>query len=263
MEKVLLETLHDGVLTLTMNRPEARNALNLEMSELLIAALLRAQLDSAVRAVVLTGAGGGFCAGGDVKSMAAGRDATQTFEQRATRLRDRAEASRLLHEMPKPTIAVLPGPAAGAGLALAMACDFRVAVDSAKLTVAFSKVGLSGDYGASYFLTQLVGPAKAKELMMFSTLLTADAALELGLLHRVYPPGLFQEQTAAFVSALANGPSVALGYIKQNINLAARSDLRTSVDAEATHQVRSMSTADHAEAAKAFVEKRPARFVGA
>ena len=114
MDKVLIETLKDGVLTLTMNRPEARNALNLEMSDLMVAALQRAQLDPAVRAIVLTGAGGAFCAGGDVKSMAAGRDATQTFEQRATRLRDRAEASRLLHEIPKPTIAVIPGPAAGA-----------------------------------------------------------------------------------------------------------------------------------------------------
>ena len=263
MEKSLLESLQDGVLTLTMNRPEVRNALNLEMSELLIDALKRAQHDPAVRAIVLTGAGGAFCAGGDVKSMAAGRDATQTFEMRATRLRDRAESSRLLHEIPKPTIAVLPGPAAGAGLGLAMACDFRVAVDSAKLTVAFAKVGLSGDYGASYFLTELVGPAKAKELLMFSPLLTADEALSLGLLHRVYPPGLFQEQTAAFVATLARGPSVALGYIKQNVNLAARSDLRTSIDNEATHQVRSMATADHAEAAKAFVEKRPAKFLGA
>jgi 2-(1,2-epoxy-1,2-dihydrophenyl)acetyl-CoA isomerase len=263
MDKPLLESLHDGVLTLTMNRPEARNALNLEMSELMIGALQRAQHDNAVRAIVLTGAGGAFCAGGDVKSMAAGRDPNQTFEQRATRLRDRAEASRLLHEMPKPTVAVLPGPAAGAGLALAMACDFRIAVDSAKLTVAFAKVGLSGDYGACYFLTQLVGPAKAKELLMFSPLLTAEQALELGLVHRVFPPGLFQEQTNAFVQALATGPSVALGNIKMNVNLAARTDFRTSVDAEAMYQVRSMSTADHAEAAKAFVEKRAPKFIGA
>jgi 2-(1,2-epoxy-1,2-dihydrophenyl)acetyl-CoA isomerase len=263
MDKVLIETLKDGVLTLTMNRPEARNALNLEMSDLMVAALQRAQLDPAVRAIVLTGAGGAFCAGGDVKSMAAGRDASQTFEQRATRLRDRAEASRLLHEIPKPTIAVIPGPAAGAGLALAMACDFRIAVDSARLTVAFAKVGLSGDYGASWFLTQLVGAARAKELLMFSPLLDAEEALALGLLHRVYPPGLFQEQAAAFVAALANGPSVTLGYIKQNVNLAARADLRTSIDSEATHQVRCMGTADHAEAARAFVEKRPPKFVGA
>jgi 2-(1,2-epoxy-1,2-dihydrophenyl)acetyl-CoA isomerase len=263
MSEVLIETLKDGVLTLTMNRPEARNALNLEMSDRMVEALRRAQLDPAVRAVVLTGAGGAFCAGGDVKSMAAGRDASQTFEMRAARLRDRAEASRLLHEMAKPTIALIPGPAAGAGLALAMACDFRLAIDTAKLTVAFAKVGLSGDYGASWFLTQLVGPARAKELLMLSPLLTADQALGMGLLNRVYPPGLFQEQSAAFIAALASGPSVALGNIKQNINLASRADLRTSIDAEANLQVRCMGTADHAEAARAFVDKRPPVFVGA
>ena len=263
MSDALLETLNDGVLTLTMNRPEVRNALNLEMSDRMVEALRRAQLDPAVRAVVLTGAGGAFCAGGDVKSMAAGRDASQTFEMRAARLRDRAEASRLLHEMAKPTIALIPGPAAGAGLALAMACDFRLAIDTAKLTVAFAKVGLSGDYGASWFLTQLVGPARAKELLMLSPLLTADQALAMGLLNRVYPPGLFQEQSAAFIAALASGPSVALGNIKQNINLASRADLRTSIDAEANLQVRCMGTADHAEAARAFVDKRPPVFVGA
>ena len=262
MSEVLIESLKDGVLTLTMNRPEARNALNLEMSDRMVEALRRAQLDPAVRAVVLTGAGGAFCAGGDVKSMAAGRDASQTFEMRAARLRDRAEASRLLHEMAKPTIALIPGPAAGAGLALAMACDFRLAIDTAKFTVAFAKVGLSGDYGASWFLTQLVGPARAKELLMLSPLLTAEQALAAGLLHRVYPPGLFQEQSAAFIAALAAGPSVALGNIKQNVNLAVRADLRTSIDAEATLQVRCMGTADHAEAARAFVEKRPPVFVG-
>jgi 2-(1,2-epoxy-1,2-dihydrophenyl)acetyl-CoA isomerase len=263
VDKVLIEDLRDGVLTLTMNRPEARNALSLEMSELLNDALRRAQTDRNVRAVVLTGAGGAFCAGGDVKSMAAGRDVTQTFEQRVESLRSRAEASRMLHELAKPTIALIPGAAAGAGLALAMACDFRVAVAGAKLTVAFAKVGLSGDYGASYFLTKIVGPSKALELLTLSPLLSADDALAVGLVHRVFPAEQFAAQSAAFVSALASGPSVAYGYIKQNVNLAAVSDLRTSIDSEATHQVRCMSTADHAEAAKAFVEKRAPKFTGA
>jgi len=262
VEKHLLEDLRDGVLTLTMNRPEARNALSLEMSSLMLDALRRASIDPAIRAVVLTGAGGAFCAGGDVKSMAAGRDKQQGFEERVARLRERAEASRLLHEMPKPTIAVIPGPAAGAGLALAMACDFRVASSSAKLTVAFAKVGLAGDYGASYFLTQIVGPSRARELLMLSPLLTADDAHRVGLVHRVYAAESFQHDADAFVGALAGGPSVALGYIKHNVNTAATSDLRTSIDSEAIHQIRCMATEDHAEAAKSFVEKRPARFVG-
>jgi 2-(1,2-epoxy-1,2-dihydrophenyl)acetyl-CoA isomerase len=262
LEKDLLEELREGVLTLTMNRPEARNALSLEMSSRLTDALRRAHSDPAVRAVVLTGAGGAFCAGGDVKSMAAGRDRDIGFEERVARLRERAEASRLLHEMPKPTIAAIPGAAAGAGLALALACDFRVAAANAKLTVAFAKVGLAGDYGASYFLTQIVGAAKARELMMLSPLLTAADALQIGLVHRAYPVEDFQRQCAEFVGTLAAGPSVAYGYIKQNIIVAAGSDLRTSIDSEATHQVRCMATADHAEAARSFVEKRPARFVG-
>ena len=262
MEKPLLEDLRDGVLTLTMNRPDARNALSLEMSSLMLDALRRAYLDPAVRAVVLTGAGGAFCAGGDVKSMAAGRDRTIGFEARVARLRERAEASRLLHEMPKPTVAVIPGPAAGAGLALAMACDFRIASAAAKFTVAFAKVGLAGDYGASWFLTQIVGASKARELLMLSPLLSADDALRIGLVHRVYPAESFQAEAAGFVGALAGGPSVALGYIKHNVNLAASCDLRTSIDSEAVHQVRCMATEDHAEAARSFVEKRPPRFVG-
>lgn len=263
MDKHLLEDLRDGVLTLTMNRPEVRNALSLEMSELLTDALRRASLDRAVRAIVLTGAGGAFCAGGDVKSMAAGRGRDQSFEERAASLRERAEASRLLHEMPKPTIAVIPGPAAGAGLALAMACDFRVATSAAKFTVAFPKVGLAGDYGASYFLTQIVGASKARELFMFSPLLSAEEALAIGLVNRVFAAEEFPKRAAEFVATLASGPSVTFGYVKQNINVAATTDLRTTLDVEATHQVRCMATADHAEAAKSFVEKRPPKFTGA
>ncbi|MCP5264727.1 MAG: enoyl-CoA hydratase/isomerase family protein [Burkholderiaceae bacterium] len=259
----LLVDLSDGVLTLTMNRPDARNALSLEMSALLLESLRQAQTNPAVRAVVLTGAGGAFCAGGDVKAMAAGRDAAMSFEERVASLRDRADASRLLHEMAKPTVAVIPGAAAGAGLGMAMACDFRLAVSNARFTVAFAKVGLCGDYGASYFLTQLVGPAKAKELLMLSPVLDAAEAAAIGLVTRVHEPDAFADQARAFVRGLAEGPSVALGYIKQNVNLAAHADLRASIDSEATHQVRCMVTADHAEAAAAFVEKRAPKFSGA
>lgn len=259
----LLEDLRDGVLTLTMNRPEVRNALNLDMSWALLAALRRAYTDRAVRAVVLTGAGGAFCSGGDVKSMAAGALSAPTFEERAAQLRDRAEASRLLTEMNKPTIAVIPGAAAGAGLALAMACDFRVAISTAKITVAFPKVGLAGDYGATWFLTQLVGAGRARELIMLSPVLSAAEAHGLGLVNRVFEPEAFEQGASQFVSALAKGPTVAYGYIKQNINVALASDLRTSIDTEATHQARCLASADHAEAAKAFVEKRTPNYTGA
>ena len=236
METHLIEARQDGVMALTMNRPKARNALSVEMSSQMLDALRRAQLDSDIRAVVLTGAGGAFCAGGDVKAMAAGRDAKLDVTAKANALRDRAEVSRLLYEMPKPTIAVIPGAAAGAGLALAMACDFRIASANAKLTLAFAKVGLSGDYGASFFLTQIVGASRARELLMLSPLLSADEALALGLLHRVFPQESFAGAAANFVATLAQGPSVALGYIKQNINLAVRADLHSSIHGEALHQ---------------------------
>ncbi|HIA77194.1 MAG TPA: enoyl-CoA hydratase, partial [Gammaproteobacteria bacterium] len=163
----LQEVQNDGIATLTLNRPESRNALTPEMMRGLKDALLRFAADPAVRVVVLTGAGRAFCAGGDVKRFAAvssGGQATVAFEERVHDLRTRMEVSRLLHEMPKPTLAVIPGPAAGAGLSLALACDLRIAAEDAKLTTAFSKVGLSGDFGGSYFLTYLVGVAKAREL---------------------------------------------------------------------------------------------------
>ena len=260
-ETPLLESLVDGVLTLTMNRPEARNALNLDMGERLLVALRRAANDREVRAVVLTGAGGAFCAGGDVKAMAAGRGAgTLRLEDRSASLRERAEASRLLAEMHKPTIAVIPGPAAGAGLALALACDFRVAVSSAKFTMAFTKVGLAGDYGATWFLTQLVGAGRARELLMLAPLLTAADAHALGLVNRVWAPESFAAEGAACVDALAKGPTIALGYVKHNVNAAAAADLRTSFDVEATNQALCQATADHKEAARAFVEKRAASF---
>ncbi|MDA0339091.1 MAG: enoyl-CoA hydratase-related protein, partial [Proteobacteria bacterium] len=150
MSDVLLETVEDGIATLTMNRPEARNAFTPEMSDGLRDALRRLALDSSVRCVVLTGAGGAFCAGGDVKGfakLAAGGAPPPNFDDRVNTLRAGMETSRLLHEMAKPTLAVIPGPAAGAGLALALACDMRIAAEDAKMTTAFGRVGLSGDYG--------------------------------------------------------------------------------------------------------------------
>jgi 2-(1,2-epoxy-1,2-dihydrophenyl)acetyl-CoA isomerase len=164
----LLATLQDGILTLTLNRPQARNAMSRAMNEALQQQLAQAELDSEVKCIVLTGAGNAFCAGGDVKGMAAAGDGTvgaMTIDQaiHRQRLNQRATAGRLF-KMPKPTIAALPGPAAGAGLSLALACDLRVMASTAIMTTAFARVGFSGDYGGTYFLTQLVGSAKAREL---------------------------------------------------------------------------------------------------
>ena len=170
MSQELQESIEHGIATLTMNRPAARNALTRDMMFGLVEALPRLALDPSVRVVVLTGAGQAFCSGGDVKNFAkraaggAGGADEMTFDQKVTDMRARMEVSRYLHEMPKPTLAVIPGAAAGAGLSLALACDMRIAADDAKLTTAFAKIGLAGDFGGSYFLNHLVGAAKAREL---------------------------------------------------------------------------------------------------
>ena len=155
----LLETRSDGVAVLTMNRPEARNALSTAMLDGLLEALPRLAADPSIGAIIVTGAGGAFCAGGDVKGFAAaegGANHGRTPEESSYDLRRRMEVSRWLHDMPKITIAAIPGAAAGAGLSIALACDFRIAARGAKITTAFAKVGLSGDFGGTYFLSQLV-----------------------------------------------------------------------------------------------------------
>jgi 2-(1,2-epoxy-1,2-dihydrophenyl)acetyl-CoA isomerase len=259
----LLETAKDGVAVLTLNRPDRLNAMSRPMLDALLEALPRLAEDPAVGVVVLTGAGRGFCAGGDVKAMAEGNElGGQTMEEKAQALRARMETSRWLHEMPKPTIAMVRGPAAGAGLSLAMACDMRVASDTARLGTAFARVGYSGDFGGSYYLTQLVGTAKARELYFTADLLDAQQALALGLLNRVVPDARLEEETMALASRLARGPRVALRYMKRNMNAAESASLEEMLDLEAWHHTRTGMTEDHREAARAFVEKREPQFKG-
>jgi 2-(1,2-epoxy-1,2-dihydrophenyl)acetyl-CoA isomerase len=257
--ETVLQHLESGLLTITMNRPERRNALNPDMTLGLVAAAKRAAEDPEVRAVLLKGAGGTFCVGGDVKSMAEGR-APVSFEGRQVQLRRGMEVSRVLHEMSKPVVAQLDGAAAGAGLSIALACDFRVASTSVKITTAFAKVGLSGDYGGTYFLTQMLGSAKARELYLLSPVLTAQEALALGMVTRVVSDAEVESASRELAMSLAQGPTITLGYIKRNINNAERLPLETCFDAEAFHHSRAGETADHKEAAKAFVEKRKPEF---
>lgn len=263
MNEVLLEVLNDGVLTLTMNRPERLNALSSELLFKLLDAVSRAADNPRVKVLVLTGAGRGFCAGGDVSDMAQGTDyQSRSYEEMVRRLRSGMEVSRMLHDMPKPTIAMVRGPVAGAGMALALACDLCIASDTTTVNTAFVKVALSGDFGGTYFLTQRVGSAKAKELYFTSPRLTAQAALQMGMLTRVVPDAELDGETMAQARALAAGPSVALGYIKKNINLAEHGTLAEALDAEAEYLIRCAMTDDHREAAAAFMEKRPAVFEG-
>jgi 2-(1,2-epoxy-1,2-dihydrophenyl)acetyl-CoA isomerase len=259
----LLEMVKDGVAVLTLNRPDRLNAMSADMLDAMLEALPRLADDGSVGVVVLTGAGRGFCAGGDVKAMAEGREfGGDTFEEKASALRSRMEVSRWLHEMPKPTIAMVRGAAAGAGLSLAMACDLRIAGDSARFAPAFARVGYSGDFGGSFFLTRLVGTAKARELYYTADILSAEQALALGLVNRVVPDARLEDETMALARKLAAGPRVALRYMKRNMNAAESGSLTELLDLEAWHHARCGMTEDHREAARAFVDKREPVFRG-
>ena len=259
----LLEQVKDGVAVLTLNRPDRLNAMSRPMLDALLEALPRLAEDPAVGVVVLTGAGRGFCAGGDVKAMAEGNElGGQTMEEKAQALRSRMETSRWLHEMPKPTIAMMRGPAAGAGLSLAMACDMRIASDTIRLGTAFARVGYSGDFGGSYYLTQLVGTAKARELYYTAEILDARQAQALGLVNRVVPDAELQQAAFALARSMAEGPTLALRYMKDNLDEALLFDFATARDHEAERLVRLTTTADHREAVQAFIDKRKAVFKG-
>lgn len=262
MNDMVLQKLEGGLLTITMNRPERKNALNPEMVAGLVEAARRAADDPEVRAVLFKGAGGSFCVGGDVKSMAAGR-APLPFEVKMANLRRGMEISRILHQMPKPVVAQLDGAAAGAGLSMALSCDLRIASESCKITTAFAKVGFSGDYGGTYFLTQLLGSARARELYLTSPVLTAKEAHAIGMVTKVVPDAEIDAAAHELALSLAQGPSIALGYIKRNINNAEHLPLEDCFDGEAIHHTRCSDTGDHKEAAKAFVEKRKPAFKGA
>lgn len=265
MTPELEETFADGIATLTLNRPASRNSLTTEILFELAQAMPRLAQDPAVRLVVLTGKGGAFCAGGDVKgfaSRAADSSNAPTFEQSAQTLRARMEVSRWLHEMPKPTLAVISGPAAGAGLSLALACDMRIAADEAKLTTAFSKVGLSGDFGGSYFLTQILGAAKAREMYFTAEVILGKEAARIGLVNRSVPGEQLAQAAADYARELASLPTIAVGYMKRNLNAAMQNSLSEVLDLEATHMIRTFETHDHKAAAVAFVEKRAPQFEG-
>lgn len=265
----LLCSLDDGVATITLNRPERRNALSDQLTPALRQTLLTVEADPAVRCVVITGAGRAFCAGGDVSGMggnagSGSRPPAQTSPQDAVqRLKHGQETLTLrLFDLAKPTIAALPGPAAGAGFSIALACDLRIAAASAFLVTAFANIGLSGDYGGSWLLTQLVGVARAKELYYTSRRVAADEALALGIVNEVVPDSELAARTQELARTLASGPPIALRYMKQNLNRAVGADLRTCLAEEAERMVRCTRTDDHREAVRAFLDKRQPTFTG-
>lgn len=260
----LLASVDSGVLTLTMNRPDARNALTVPMRQALAAQLRFAESSADVRCIVLTGAGKGFCSGGDVKNMAerGGVESAPIDEHIHTQRLDQRATAGSLFRLPKPTIASLNGAAAGAGMALALACDMRIMASNAFMMTAFARVGYSGDFGGTYFLTQLVGAAKARELYFLSERVSADESLRLGLTNWVCEPEQLATKTRELALRLATGPSVAFRYMKENLNRAMTGTVDDCLDLEATHHVHCAATEDHRNATRAFVEKREPVFVG-
>ncbi|QOZ51467.1 enoyl-CoA hydratase-related protein [Bradyrhizobium sp. CCBAU 53338] len=259
----LLCAIRDRVAVITLNRPEARNALSDHLTPALRRMIKRNGEDPNVGALLITGAGTAFCSGGDVKGMGGGNSAApaMSFEDKVARLRERQRTlTGVLVSVRKPTIAALPGPAAGAGLAIALACDIRIAAESAIMTTGYARIALTGDYGISWLLTRLAGTARARELMFLSERLDARRCEALGLVNRVVSDSELQHETFAVARTLANGPGSAFGSIKDNLDLALSVDFLTSLDQEAERMVVAAGTAQHAEAVRAFIEKRSPKY---
>jgi 2-(1,2-epoxy-1,2-dihydrophenyl)acetyl-CoA isomerase len=252
--------LDEAVATITLNRPAARNALTSEMKTALLAALRQAAADQAVRAVIVTGAGGAFCAGQDLREhagiLAAGQAPTDTVREHYNPI------ITTIMTMPKPVIAAVAGMAAGAGASLALACDFRIAASNAGLLMAFARVGLGPDSGASWTLTRLAGTARAIELLMLAEPVPAARALELGLVTSVVGEDELAGEAQALARRLAAGPTRAYAAIKEAVGYAASHGLAGSLETEAVLQSALGRTADHQAATLAFTRKEQPRFEG-
>jgi enoyl-CoA hydratase/carnithine racemase len=263
----LLCVIRDRVAVITLNRPEARNAMSDNLTPALRAMIRTCGENPAVGVLLITGAGKAFCAGGNVKGMGANRDKTKLEMSYDERVADLQERQRLLTgalvSVRKPTIAALPGPAVGAGLALAMACDIRIAAQSAFVSTGYLRVGLSGDYGIAWLLTRLVGTARARELMFTSEKVDAARCEAIGLVNRVVPDEKLQDEAFALAKSMAEGPTLALRYMKDNLDEALIFDYATARDHEAERLTRLQTTADHKEAVQAFIDKRKPVFKGA
>ena len=263
----LLCLIDDRVATITLNRPGKRNALSDRLTPALRRILLELDTRQDVGCIVITGAGSAFCAGGDISGMSAvGGDPSAlepTIQERTRALQHKHDTlTHRLFDHSKPTIAALPGVAAGAGFCIALACDIRIAAASAFVTTAYRSIGFSGDYGGSWLLNQLVGPARTKELFYTARRVQSDEALALGIFNQVVADEDFVTETMNLAKHIASGPPIALGYMKENINAATGCDLRTSLNMEADRLVRCAFTQDHKEAVTAFMAKRAPVFSG-
>ena len=252
-------TVRERVATIAFNRPEAKNSLTMDMKEALYVLVRDFEDDPEVGCLLITGKGDAFSAGGDTKRMKK-EGKPPVMEDRQRQLRWEHELPRMLHRGRKPTIAALPGAAAGAACSIALACDLRIASEKAFILTSFARLGLSGDYGGTWFLTQLVGPAKAREIYFTAERVNAETMLELGIVNRVVPGDQLQEEAFALAAQIASGPPIALGWMKANLNRALEHDLETCLRYEADRMVRGALTDDYVEAVAAFSEKRQPEF---
>ena len=269
---MLLITDSGGVRTLTLNRPDRLNTLTAALVTELHRALTECARDPGVKAVVLAGAGRGFCAGFDLSGGGGEPDALAERwaddpiwwepEQAASRMMEDAQIPILLHRMSKPTIASVRGPAAGTGLILAAACDLRIASETAVFKTAFASAGRCGDPGGSFLLTQLVGPAKARELYLLDEKIPAQRALELGLVSKVVPDDQLEAETQTMASRFARGPGLAYAGIKRNLNAAETGTMEETMALEGPANARASLSHDGKEAGRAFMEKRAPQFRG-
>ncbi|MFT5578338.1 MAG: enoyl-CoA hydratase/carnithine racemase [Paraglaciecola psychrophila] len=259
-EQLLCE-IRDRVAIVTLNKPHKKNALGDILTPALRAILLQLESDNRVGCLLLTGAGNAFCSGGDVSGMSASGGEPLPEQQRIAELTHKQETlTGRLFALTKPTVAALPGAAAGAGLSLALACDLRVASDKAFVTTAFANIGLSGDYGASWFLPRLVGLARAKEMFFRSERISAQQGLQMGLINRVFSDDSFRQQAFDYARDIANGPAMALRLMKKNLNQGGDQSLSASLALEAQHLIQCAGSDESKEAISAFIEKRPPQF---
>lgn len=274
MTAVLLNQQTDGILTLTLNRPKQLNALTWELMRMLNEALAEASVDPGVRVVVLTGTGRGFCSGGDLRSReqidAQDPIAVRWSEDpvwksvgmRASHVKRLSQSPLLLHTMPKPTIAMLRGPVVGAGLCLAAACDFRIASQSASFATAYVKAARPGDFGGSYLLPRVVGPAKAREMYLLGDRIDAEEALRIGLVNKVVPDEELEQETRSLASRLERGPPVAYRYIKRSLNAAESMTLEQVIELEAYNMMQCSASEDAKEVLRAMRDGREPKYLG-
>jgi 2-(1,2-epoxy-1,2-dihydrophenyl)acetyl-CoA isomerase len=248
-----------SIATITLNRPDARNALDMVMRRELVAVLDEIESDASARVVVLSGAGGHFCSGGDVKTM---RDKRHTAAEGRARVELLNRMVLRLVDFPRPTIAMVDGYAVGAGSNLALCCDLIVASDRAKFGELFWKIGLVPDGGGTWLLPRVVGMARAKELIFTADIIDADEAARIGLVNRVVPVAELEKTVHALAEKIAAGPPGVLRMAKHMVNRAATSDLAAALDLEAFSQGMAIASEDHQEGLAAFFDKRPPRFTG-